>query len=357
MLLSYVVPAYNAQDTIDACLASICASPSADFEVVCVDDGSTDGTVRLLDEWTDRDLRVRVAHRANGGVSAARNAGIAMAQGDYLGFVDADDRMLPGGTDAMLATCASAAADVITFGAQAAPADAASGWLTRHIAGASRPPEPFTADQVLGEATSPFVWAHAVRRTVATERGARFDETLSLGEDLAFLAACMARSSLVASVPDVVYEYRLERPGSLMAQSDRGSATQLGRHVDVVRSVYDDWASLGIDRKWASQLANWAIRYVVYAILRDRTEARAQQALRVRDLWRRHGVAELSRRFPAAVRGVVRVIEAYGDDGRCGMPESAVSRACLAWRLREYGVRDLVETALGREGTRSGSGC
>lgn len=91
MKVSVIVPAYNAKDYI-ANTAQLLKNQSLwDMEIILVDDGSTDGTGQLCDEIAKTDSRIKVLHLPNGGVSAARNAGIAAASGEYIGFSDADD--------------------------------------------------------------------------------------------------------------------------------------------------------------------------------------------------------------------------------------------------------------------------
>lgn len=94
-LISVIVPVYNAAKYLDACFKSLCAQDYPDWEAILVDDGSSDNSPRLCDEWAAREPRIRVLHRKNGGVSAARNAGIAEARGEYLAFLDSDDRIEP----------------------------------------------------------------------------------------------------------------------------------------------------------------------------------------------------------------------------------------------------------------------
>lgn len=90
-MISIIVPAYNCQDYLDRCVRSILAQTYQDLELILVNDGSEDATPALCDAWAERDNRVRVIHQQNGGVSAARNAGLSAARGEYIGFVDADD--------------------------------------------------------------------------------------------------------------------------------------------------------------------------------------------------------------------------------------------------------------------------
>ena len=92
---SVVIPAYNVVDYLDECLESVLNNLLEDYEIVLIDDGSSDGTSNLVDEWAQRDLRVKTVHQRNGGLSAARNAGIAVARGRYVVFLDADDCLAP----------------------------------------------------------------------------------------------------------------------------------------------------------------------------------------------------------------------------------------------------------------------
>lgn len=100
--ISLIVPVYNVKPHLSTCVESILAQTFTDFECILVDDGSRDGSAHLCDVYADRDARVRVIHQANAGVSSARNAGIQVAQGEWLAFVDADDCIHPAYLDLLL---------------------------------------------------------------------------------------------------------------------------------------------------------------------------------------------------------------------------------------------------------------
>ncbi len=93
--ISIIVPIYNVERYLRECLDSILAQTFGDWECILVDDGSPDGCPQICDEYAARDPRFRVIHRANGGLSAARNSGLRVAQGKYIGFVDSDDWIAP----------------------------------------------------------------------------------------------------------------------------------------------------------------------------------------------------------------------------------------------------------------------
>ena len=93
--ISIIIPVYNTAVYLRRCLDSVLNQTHEDIEVVLVNDGSTDGSAALCDQYAADDSRVRVIHQQNGGLSAARNAGLKIITGEYLGFVDSDDWVLP----------------------------------------------------------------------------------------------------------------------------------------------------------------------------------------------------------------------------------------------------------------------
>lgn len=94
-LITVIIPIYNIMDCLERCVSSVCAQTYRNLEILLVDDGSTDGTGALCDRLAERDGRIRVFHKENGGSSSARNLGLQKARGEYLGFVDSDDFIDP----------------------------------------------------------------------------------------------------------------------------------------------------------------------------------------------------------------------------------------------------------------------
>ena len=90
--VSVIVPVYNQVHYLAECMDSILAQTLRDIEVICVDDGSTDGSGRMLDEYAARDSRVKVIHQANAGVGYARNVGMTAAAGEYIAFMEQTGR-------------------------------------------------------------------------------------------------------------------------------------------------------------------------------------------------------------------------------------------------------------------------
>ena len=100
--ISIIIPVYNTESYLARCVDSILSQSFIDFELLLIDDGSTDGSGVICDAFADQDGRVRVFHKENGGVGSARNLGIDNAQGEWLYFVDSDDELMPDGLQVLV---------------------------------------------------------------------------------------------------------------------------------------------------------------------------------------------------------------------------------------------------------------
>lgn len=101
-LISFIVPIYNVERYLQKCVDSILAQSYSNIEVVLVDDGSTDESVAICDSYANRDKRVQVIHKENGGASSARNEGLSFAHGSYIAFIDSDDYVSPSMAEKLL---------------------------------------------------------------------------------------------------------------------------------------------------------------------------------------------------------------------------------------------------------------
>lgn len=90
-LLSVIIPCYKVEKFLDRCMESVVNQTYADLEIILIDDGSPDSTGRMCDRWAERDIRIKVIHKENGGLGFARNSGLEVATGEYVAFIDSDD--------------------------------------------------------------------------------------------------------------------------------------------------------------------------------------------------------------------------------------------------------------------------
>lgn len=114
-MVSIVIPVYNVEKYLAECVDSVLNQTYTDYEIILVDDGATDSSGRMCDEYAQKDPRIRVIHQENGGLSAARNTGLAAARGEYVYFLDSDDWIEACALEQLTALAHAEAADVVFF--------------------------------------------------------------------------------------------------------------------------------------------------------------------------------------------------------------------------------------------------
>ena len=212
---SVIVPVYNVKEYLAECVESVLnqkGEPS--LELLLVDDGSTDGSGSLCDEWAEKDGRVRVIHQQNAGVSAARNRGMEEAQGEYILFLDSDDYWLP-----ELLACAETLVgekpDVFLMGTCRFNENG----VVRHFVPAYLP-EGQSGQRYLeelfaqGNVPEPFVCAYGYRRNFLDEHELRFNVRMRSSEDFDFHMRALPLAKSIRGTAQTLYQYRV-REGSL----------------------------------------------------------------------------------------------------------------------------------------------
>jgi glycosyltransferase involved in cell wall biosynthesis len=176
--VSVIMPAYNVAPYIGEAIASVCAQTVTDFEVLVVDDGSTDETYRIAAEWAARDPRIRVLRKENGGISTARNHGLGHATGEFMALLDSDDTWEPDFLASQLAILAARPEVDLVTGSARYLGSRLDGQLVRPSPDTR--PEPDLA-QILSDANAVFIMTVFRRRVYDTIGG--FDEALRTNED------------------------------------------------------------------------------------------------------------------------------------------------------------------------------
>lgn len=115
-LISVIVPVYKVEPLLAKCIDSICAQTYQNLEIILVDDGSPDNCGAICDEYAEKDNRIRVIHQQNAGLAGARNSGLEIANGDYIGYVDSDDHIAPDMYEILLKNIEETGADIAICG-------------------------------------------------------------------------------------------------------------------------------------------------------------------------------------------------------------------------------------------------
>ena len=231
--ITVVVPAYNLGDFIEDCLLSVVAQRFTVFECIVVDDGSTDDTAARAALIADP--RIRIVRQDNAGVSAARNRGLAEARGEFVMFLDGDDRLHPEALGRLLQGLRANPASVASFGTlRKILVDGTPYPGEKPLALATYPTgdvlEPMLRENFLANG------GHVLVRTAAARALGGFDTGLRLSEDWQFWCRLAASGEFhyIGAVPEVFY-LRM-RPGS----SSGGLASEWRNHQAAIRAVLDD---------------------------------------------------------------------------------------------------------------------
>lgn len=233
--VSVLVPVYNAGEYLVACLDSIVGQTYGRLQVVLVDDGSTDGSGRVCDEYAERDSRVEVYHKANGGVAAARNDLLARIKGEYFLYVDADDWIERGMVEFLVEMAQKHDADITTC--SMARGDTGYGRAITEV-------EIWEQEQTIKEfithrRMAGSLWNKLVK-TSLLHNEPQFRCGISYGEDALFVWGLLQglRRTVYTTAP--LYHYR-SNPGSL---SHQAYASKRGSHV-VWQTIAEE-----TDRDW-----------------------------------------------------------------------------------------------------------
>lgn len=360
-LVSVVIPLFNVEKTLPACLDSVARQTHKNLEVVCINDGSTDATLAVAQAYAARDERIRVIDKPNAGYGAACNRGMDEARGTWLAIVEPDDELEPCALEALL-SCAgklggAAAVDVVKAPYwRIFPAEGERETRVRcAYAGRVRPRrQPFS----IGEAAEllrhhPSVWAALYRLDYLREQGIRFVEAPGAGwTDNPFMAQTLLGTGRIAYTETPVYRYYerdLREAESFAGRAPEVPLTRWNEMWDVVerRHVTDERV-----------LRALALRGVNYALITVEGAGEKGLGPQVQELLERS-----MRRIPAEV---VASEPAISPAGRrlyaraCGLGTPRVNK--LAWyahlageavyRVRANGLGFTIRTVLGRRGGR-----
>ena len=244
--VSIIMPIYNSEAYLQSCVESILGQDFDSFELIMIDDGSTDKSPEICDAFAQRDSRVRVFHKANGGICEARNYGIQQAKGEYIAFSDHDDIVLPGFLAENYRVAKNNAADIVKFGR--------TGLLIRDTKQLSSDTRRFKDELLNNEqvqerflelrisGTMNCVWDGFFRKAFLDEQKIEFDPRYKKGgEDIDFCSRCFVNAEQIVLRSKVYYEHyiRIGISTSTIEDPDRMKKYEfLGDNLQFCMPVY-----------------------------------------------------------------------------------------------------------------------
>lgn len=245
--VSLIIPVYNTGEKLHRCFDSILAQSYQDYECIVVDDGSTDDSSAIIDEYATRDVRFKVVHKENGGVGSARNCGLNIASGEWLVFIDSDDFLKPDHIESLM-DAATDDVDLVMIGFRFLHPDK----TTEHG---------YNAGRYIGiESIRKFIFETEFLkfqvpwdRTYRNKKNLFFDVNLSLGEDRLFCYHYLMNCKGVATIDRITYVHDGTDETTL---SYRTYSSSMNRHrLSVFKSaIFNLKQHLSIDSKKRSLL-------------------------------------------------------------------------------------------------------
>lgn len=234
--VSIIIPCYNSIKYLNECISSVANQTLRGIEIIAVDDGSTDGSSEMLDTFAVSDSRIKVIHQKNSGVSAARNAALKLACGEFIGFVDSDDTAKPEMYERLYAAAKSYSAQIVC-----------SGYTLFNNAGASSTnPPPFPVDTPLDRSRIKeysasmhhngsflYIWRSIFSRELIEANSICFDTSISIGEDTLFCMKCFLEADCAVAVGEAYYNYRLHSQSAMRQKYKPALADSLIRQYNL----------------------------------------------------------------------------------------------------------------------------
>ena len=223
MFISFIVPVYNAEMYLEECLDSLLKQDLtySEYEIICVNDGSTDKSLELLCEYKKRYSNIRVIDKQNSGVSSARNTGLDVARGEYVWFIDADDFISCNILKMLSGHLADAKTEVLQFGTYTLQDELSPTEKKLYESGELKPKS---------FANNVFVTRSIFKKAFLKQNGITFYTELSYSEDKVFVSEVLSRNPVIEKINDVCYYYRYHA----------GSAISKGDQVDINKK-YSMW--------------------------------------------------------------------------------------------------------------------
>lgn len=231
ILISVIVPVYNAEKYLVRCVDSILNQTYGHLEVILVDDGAKDSSGAMCDEYAQKDARIRVVHKENGGLSSARNAGIDIAAGEYLAFVDSDDWIEPEMYETMLSLAVEQDAKMVVAGRYDVDAET----MIKNVGLCPRKEEVISGIEMLGRV---FVWDNCDSSSCdklfhrSLYDGLRYAYGV-VSEDVALFPYTAERTERVVLCDKPFYNY-YHHGGTISTASVSEKSFHFGEHTAVI---------------------------------------------------------------------------------------------------------------------------
>ena len=243
MLFSIIVPIYNIEKYIRKCIDSVLSQSFDDYELILVDDGSPDNCPIICDEYAKRNSKIKVIHKENGGLVSARQAGIKVAEGDYIFNLDGDDALLPDALKTAHQIITETNADIVSFSYRTCIngeiGNVVEDLVEEGLYNKSQIEEhiyPNLLSNKNMEHLFYFLWGKAIKKELILKHQLNVNPAISLGEDLSCIVPCFLDANTVYFSKKDVYLYTI-RNDSISTDFKTAQITQIEDVIFGLKSI------------------------------------------------------------------------------------------------------------------------
>lgn len=271
MFISVIVPIYKVEKYIRGCIESVLSQDFTDFELILVDDGSPDGCPDICDGYAEKDARIKVIHKQNGGLVSARKAGIKAACGEYVINLDGDDELTPDALRTVYGIAQNTSADIICFS------------YIYHNSGNIKIKEDIVSEMLYNREQTEkclfpkllldenmhhlfyFLSGKAIKRNILREPQLAVSEALTMGEDICTVIPCFMRAQSVYMSKKAFYIYNI-RSDSMTTSFETNQIEKLCRVVNELKKMTPP-----LPNDFSEQISRYSL-FMCFAIIADAAE-------------------------------------------------------------------------------------
>ncbi|MEY8410230.1 glycosyltransferase [Lachnospiraceae bacterium 62-26] len=242
-MLSVIVPVYNVARYLEACIDSICRQTYTDLEIILVDDGSTDGCYKICEDYKQKDSRIIVLHKENGGLVSARKAGLSLAEGEFIGWVDGDDWIEEDYFQQMVGIQKASDADLVASGHFHDIGNSGCK-VYNHIRSGCYVKEEILPRLIYsGEffeyGLQPHLWNKIIRRDIMKSVEMRIDDSITIGEDVLAVYPCVMEADIIC-VTDICSYHYVQHENSMTKAYRKPEELCLKSMLDSLKGMWKD---------------------------------------------------------------------------------------------------------------------
>lgn len=243
MLLSIIIPVYNSDKFLDKCILSVLKQSFTDFEVILVDDGSNDSSLNICEKYSAIDDRIKVFHKANGGLVSARKYGALRSSGDFIGYVDSDDYIDQDYYERLVNAQMLSGADIVCCGYKNVLGDQVTEFHNQIETGTYNTKDILSKSLYSGHfyqyGILPLIWNKIYRRDILAKNQLSVPEAIVVGEDAAVVYPSICDASKITIIDSSGYNY-IRHPGSLTTQMKSDEISRVQVLTDYLEKSFKD---------------------------------------------------------------------------------------------------------------------